>query len=182
MIETVKKWVEPLMADRKKMFFMVALLGLAMLLWGRLILQQVPRVATADDPMAEVVDSSPAILPDEVKKPIGPVVEIHLAGALQRDLFDFNTSPYKRIESPDKSSEEEKSVVEAADEMSVSQLVRTEARALRLQSVMSGDRPRAVINNRLLAEGDEINGFVLQEVAERHVLLEKNGIVIRLKM
>lgn len=182
MNDAIKKWVQPLVADRKKMFFMIALCALAMLLWGRLILQQVPRVATADDPVTAVANASPAILPDDLKLEAGPVVPVTVAGEPRRDLFDFNTSPYKRIESPDKSSGEEKSPVEAADEMSMSQLVRAEAQELRLQSVMGGERRRAVINNRLLAEGDEINGFVLREVTERHVLLEKNGIVIRLKM
>ncbi len=56
------------------------------------------------------------------------------------------------------------------------------ARRLDLRSVVTGRTPRAVIDDRLLAPGDWIEGFELLEIVDRYVLLERNGVVIRLWM
>ena len=41
-----------LTADKKKLGLMVGLMAVGLLLWGRLMLKQVPQVATADDGLA----------------------------------------------------------------------------------------------------------------------------------
>ena len=56
------------------------------------------------------------------------------------------------------------------------------ARLLELQSIVTGTRPRAMINNKLIAPGEWIEGFELIEVTDRSVQLKRNGFVIRLWM
>lgn len=53
---------------------------------------------------------------------------------------------------------------------------------LRLESVVTGTRPRAYINGRLLAPEDEFEGCTLIQVTDRDVLPTKYGLIIRLRM
>ncbi|MEX2544239.1 MAG: general secretion pathway protein GspB [Phycisphaeraceae bacterium] len=56
------------------------------------------------------------------------------------------------------------------------------AARLRVQSVVGGPRPQAVINGRMLTVGDRIEGFELVSVERRSVVLSYEGVVIRLGM
>lgn len=61
-------------------------------------------------------------------------------------------------------------------------VVREEAMGLRLESVLTGSQPRAYINGHLLKPGDEYEGFTLLKVTDRHVILEKYDLFIKLRM
>jgi len=172
-------------ADKKKLGIMLCALALGLLLWGRLLLQGVPRTATADGPAKTAQDADSKPNPDgqslQNDKPI-PVVQIDLPSSPGRDPFGINPSRYKRNPKATRDASAAKSTQVTPDEDPGTAAVRREAMELRLESVVTGTRPRAYINGRLLAPGDEYEGFKLIQVTDRHVLLTKYGLIIRLRM
>ena len=48
--------------------------------------------------------------------------------------------------------------------------------------VMGGDTPIALINNRVIQKGEEIDGYVLKEVMAKKVMLEKEGQTLELRL
>lgn len=60
--------------------------------------------------------------------------------------------------------------------------VQAEANALRLQSTAVSATSTAIINGRVLREGETINGFRLVEIKPHTCLIEKEGVRIRLRM
>lgn len=60
--------------------------------------------------------------------------------------------------------------------------IRTAATALRLQATHPGDPAYATINGQSLSPGDQIQGYVLRRVMPNAVVLENNGIEIRLEL
>ena len=48
--------------------------------------------------------------------------------------------------------------------------------------VTGGDAPFALINNRVVQKGEEIDGYVLKEVLPKKVILEKNGELLELRL
>lgn len=172
-------------ADKKKLGIMLCALALGLLLWGRLLLQGVPRTATADDPSksAQKIDNKPGTdeQPSQNDKPM-PVIHVDLPASPGRDLFGIDPSRYRRNPAALRDTSVAKSTQVTPDEDPRVAAVRQEAGELRLQSVVTGIRPRAYINGRLLAPGDEYEGFTLIQVTDRHVLLTKYGLIIRLRM
>lgn len=53
---------------------------------------------------------------------------------------------------------------------------------LRLQSVMQGARPMALINGTFYQPGQKVGPFVLDEIAERRVVLRHGGVAFMLEM
>lgn len=172
-------------ADKKKLGIMLCALALGLLLWGRLLLQGVPRTATADDrdKQAQAADN-PASAPenDAVSFKKIPVVHVDLPASPGRDLFGIDPSRYKRTHPTRLSEKGPKSHQVTSDVDPRIAAVRQETSELRLESVMTGIRPRAYINGHLLAPGDEYEGYTLIQVTDRHVLLTKYGLIIRLRM
>lgn len=172
-------------ADKKRLGIMLCALALGLLLWGRLLLQGVPRTATADDPAKTVQNADnkphPGGQPLHNDKPL-PVVQVDLPSSPGRDPFGIDPSHYKRNPLAPYRTSAAKSTQVTPDEDAKTAAVRQEAMELRLESVVTGTRPRAFINGRLLAPGDEYEGFKLIQVTDRHVLLTKYGLIIRLRM
>jgi len=169
-----------LLADRRKASAVVVLLAIGLLLWGRLMLKQVPRTATADpEPEAAMVEGLGEVDP----APLLPVVELPAtSGAPSRDLFAFDPSLFIPVEQTDLSGDPAKSASTVSDDTSVERMVHEASKELRLQSTLFGESPRAMVNGRLLELGDEIAGFELVHVGERSAVLEKQGYRIRLEM
>lgn len=185
----MKQFIENLIhqatADKKKLGIMLCALALGLLLWGRLLLQGVPRTATADDP-AKTAQKADNNDPSDGKtlqndKPL-PVVHVDLPASPGRDPFGIDPSRYKRNPGASHRTSAAKSTQVTPDEDPKTAAVRQEAMELRLESVVTGTHPRAYINGRLLAPGDEYEGFKLIQVTDRHVLLTKYGLIIRLRM
>ncbi len=172
-------------ADKKKLGVMLCALALGLLLWGRLLLQGVPRTATADDPetQTQATDNSPLNASDGHRsvKPV-PVVHVDLPASPGRDLFGLDPSRYRRTPGSRQQDIGPKSAQVMPDVDPQIAALRDEAMELRLESVVTGSRPRAYINGHLLAPGDEYEGFTLIQVTDRHVLLTKYGLIIRLRM
>jgi len=168
-------------ADKRKFAAMVILLAVGLLMWGRLLLKEVPRSAVADP-------STLAVTAD-VAEPVVPVATIDLSTvvvdvpqSLTRNIFTVDVSGYPRVVRDEEINEEEKSspaVVDVPDRVDVVKQAREE---LTLQSIVSGNEPYALINGQLLKAGQQYLGFRLIEIADRYVVVEKNQVRIKLSM
>jgi len=181
----VDKLIYQLTADKKKLGIMLCALALGLLLWGKLLLEGVPRTATADDKSksAQAADNPG----DEDTAGIENTrprltVYVDLPSSPHRDLFGIDPRRYKQTNPLQGSHIGPKSGQVTSDVDPRVAVVRAEAMELRLESVVTGNRPRAYINGCLLAPGEEYEGFTLLQVTDRHVILTKYGLFIKLKM
>jgi hypothetical protein len=168
-------------ADKRKLSLMLALLCLGLLLWGRLLIKDVPRTAEAD---GLAVASTVAVTPvtSTKEQTVRPLVEVSLTRQPHRDPFEINEEGYEKVERPKVVVAAPKSEPKQADEPDIKSLVNKAAANLKLQSVMLGDKPRALINGELVSPGQRIDGFEVKQIRNRQVTLEKSGIVIVLDM
>lgn len=95
MNEHIKRIKTQLLADKKKLSIMTALLAVALLMWGRLLLQKVPRTATAEPVAAVVTDATPVTV--ATSSVLRPVVHLPQTQPLQRDLFALDATHYQRV-------------------------------------------------------------------------------------
>ena len=178
----IDKLIYQVTADKKKLGVMICALAIGLLLWGRLLLQNVPRTATAGDKKTQAAATGTG--GGAVAVPSKPrlVVRVDLPAEPPRDLFGIDPSRYKPTKQTPGSHIGPKSAKVTPDVDPRMALVRNEATELRLESVVTGSEPRAYINGLLMAPGDELEGFTLLQVTDRHVLLTKYGLIIKLKM
>lgn len=178
-------------ADKRKLGMMVALLGVAMLLWGRLLLKDVPRTANANPGAAvtraasTTIGNSNGVETDNV--PVDrPVVTVALQDEVVRDLFAFNKDFYLDPSEQGVTNVTAKSGDQTTDvslqRQQAEAAIRVAAQNLVLKSTLLGAQPRAVINGLLLAPGDEVQGFRLTEVRSRAVTVTREGFEIVLEM
>ncbi|MCE9590968.1 MAG: general secretion pathway protein GspB [Planctomycetes bacterium] len=181
-----EKWnnmVQQLTADKKKLSLLVCMLALGLLLWGRFLLNKVPRTAVAEPSVVAAAAVLPA--PSEADASLAPrrAVQVDLYRTLDRNVFDLDTRGYALAPRPESETQvTEKSGPKPVDENEHARVIREAARALTLQTTMLGDRPRAVINGQVLYPGDKFRGFVLSSVHARHVILERDGVQVQLEM
>jgi hypothetical protein len=138
-----------------------------LLLWGRLLLKNVPRTARAKpDPPTSL---RTAEHPDLQHKSDDDSFSIELRHYDQTDpTKGYPMAAKSRGDTPD-------------DEL-VMEVVRTWARSLVLQATMLEDAPTAMINDRTYHVGDSINGFTITSVRPWGAILRRGEIEIRLKM
>ncbi len=176
-----------LLADKRKLGLGISLLAVALLLWGRLLLKDVPRTATADpDATAQTTDEA-TNTPAGFDRPDEAVVVVPMYGPVERDLFAFDPTFYERIEQPEQTVQPQpKSDPASADADTREQQLRAsvliESRKLTLQSTLLGKTSRAMINGVLLEPGETIGGFELKQVRTRQVTLVRHGIEVVLEM
>lgn len=179
-------WVQ-VTHNRKRFGIMCTLLVVSLLLWGRLIiLQDVPRTgyATPEDTpeaTASAADSSETAALEEL-----PVKEVEFATEPRRNIFmpsDWNSSQSSQLESTPlltPKSDSDPSDVENRDARHAAR-IRQEGEALRLDSLLLGARPIAVINGNVITIGDAVDGFVLEKVLDWGVVLVKENVRVELK-
>lgn len=174
-----------LMADKKKLSILVTMVLVGLLLWGRLLMQNVPKTATAMPVprKATAATSSDKTAASATNAKLN-VIEASLFDTADRDLFAVNGAGYPRIEKGEENSTGvTKSVVDSADGSSKAQAaIEHEAQGLKLQSTILGARPRAMINGTLVAPGETVQGFELVEIRPRAVTVKKDGVVVVLEM
>lgn len=177
-MRAIQQIVHELKHDRKKLGIVVSLLAIGVLMWGRLLLKQVPKTASAvgDGAVASAAGSDDA-WPDRQ----GQVVTLSPAPALQRDLFLLDPNRYSRTAPVVEDNFVAKSPNLTSDDV-VRMAVVSAAEKLRLQSVTLGEVPAAFINGKLIRVGGTIEGFRLLSCDERSAVLESRGIKIRLIM
>ena len=185
MKDHLDRLIKQVTSDKKKLGVMICALAIGLLLWGRLLLQGVPRTATADEPknQARAADNTER---DGNQLALSlkdyPVIHVDLPSSPGRDLFGLDPSRYRRTNGDGLNNNGPKSAQFTSDVDPKMAAVREEASELRLESVLTGTQPRAYINGHLLKPGDEYQGFTLLKVTDRHVLLTKYDLFIRLRM
>jgi len=168
-------------ADKRKFAAMVILLAVGLLMWGRLLLKDVPRSAVAD-PDELVVATEPDKAP-ELAAPIDlSSVRVDVPQTLARNLFTWNAASYPRVVREDEAKQEEKSGQAVSDEPVRVDVVKQAREELNLQSIVSGHEPYALINGQLLKAGQSYLGFRVLEIADRYVVVVKNEVRIKLGM
>ncbi len=150
------------------------LLAVGLLLWGRLLLKEVPRTASAWEQLTAQIDSGS----NPITRGAGGTIELAEPGPMTRDLFQLDPSRYRRTRSDDGGSGGAKFGGPDA-ENDIRTAVLSAAGGLRLTSVIEGEAPLVIINNRLLRRGDTIEGFTVIRLERRSVILERQGIKVR---
>jgi len=175
--------VRDLKRERKKAYMVSGLMAVMLLLWGRLILKEVPRTASASPAKttASVKKTAKATAVSQVVSLRRPAVYLDLPATPARDLFVMDRSLY-----PQSSSDEPqvvpKSGAESADDTGVLEALTKSLRGLTLQTTVLGASPRAVINGKVVRPGEVVNGLTLSQVHPRYVVLEKDGRRLKLEM
>ena len=181
---------QKLASNKKQMGAMCMLVGVALLLWGRLLLKNVPRTAVADPQLAAVADPADGAggqADGRGDRLMRPVVYLDLRSTVQRDLFRPDPVHFPRYQNVQATSVNgAKSGPDRVDEFDgrseAEVLVRKCAQNLKLQSTLLGPKPKALINGSLVNPGDYIEGFHLLEVRSRQVTIQKDGIKVMLQM
>ena len=184
MSDQVKKIVSKLTADKKKFSLMVGLIAVALLMWGRLLLKEVPRSATAS-PEQQVAgellsgNSEAGGMSSYQRN----VVYVEIPQSTNRDLFYLKRSIYVEDEketgngvSPGKSS------AIPSDEQERIKAAATAFSGLRLETTIMGETPKALINGKLVGVGKNIAGFKVKQILSHSVVLERQGRDYRLDM
>ena len=180
----MKQQVNLLLLDKKKLGLIIGLFCVMLLLWGRLILKQVPRTAVAKPATTAVSTTSHTPSTDALRRKVNasdlPVVEVKLPPMSKRDLFALDLTAYP-TEQVEKENESTKQVItKPVDE--VQEYLNGLVGRIRLESTVQGARPCAVINGQIIKVGQSIEGLVLKEVLNRQVILEYRDQMVRLRM
>lgn len=180
----MKQQYNVLMQDKKKVALMAGLACVMLLLWGRLILKQVPRTAVATPaPSATSASASPAT--DALRRKViaidKPIVEVALPPVSKRDLFALDLTDYPVEEAPVERTNED-SIKNATPVIAADEQLKAMVGRFQLQSTVLGARPCAVINGQIVQVGQTIEGLILKEVKNRQVILDFNGQLVSLRM
>ncbi len=186
MSQFTNKYLRQLTADKKKLCLMLGLLAVGLLLWGRLLIKDVPRTATAK-PAVQAAATGPASEPftaQAMGADTGPAVTVvvDLPRSLTRDMFALDTSGYPQAKKGEDSSVPAKAPVETPDKAYRVAKATQAARGLTLEGVILSDDPSVIINGQLLQEGQQIDGLTVYRIENRKVVLEMDGVYIRLGM
>lgn len=168
--------IDFLMRDKKQAGMVLGLAAVGMLLWGRLLLKQVPQTASADDRPAWLVEAE-----SDLEGRAKTVVSLAKPKLLERDPFKLDPNRYTRVLSEQDLVSGAKLEEGLTDEVIQMAVVKSAAK-LELQSITQGEVPAAFINGRLIRIGGSINEFVLLACDERSAVLEKHGVRVRLGM
>ncbi len=178
--------------DKRKLGVMFALLCVAMLLWGRLLLKDVPRSAVAEPAASQAPDTEPDKNIDsgpstpQSRLADRPVIQVSLVDRVARDPFAFDPTRFPRIGNEDETAAvRTKLVEEPTDDDQQRQshkAIELAARRLNLQSTLLGAQSRAMINGQLLSVGESIQGFELIDVRSRQVTVRKDNVEVVLEM
>ncbi len=179
---------QQLLADKRKLGVVTTLLLVGLLLWGRLLLKNVPRTAVAEpDKLAQQQPADGGAAVSAVAGALRPEVLIADYGPVERDLFVFDPVYYASASgsSVDPGSSG-KSGLDPTDEqkqqMARELAVLAAAGSLTLQATLLDEPNRALINGELIEEGQVIQGFELRNVEERKVTLVRDGVEVVLEM
>ena len=182
----IKQWVN----QNRQLALLLALVAVALLLWARMLLPggggpsaveagpgagASAGAALVSDP-ADAVGSIQDLLPRAL-----PTERVAMPERPERDLFV--SGGWGRMENRGEIGDVgEKSDLEASDENRRLALESAARSRLKLQSVIAGDSPQAVINGQVLRPGERVEGFELVSVGRRSVLVSYEGYVIRISM
>jgi len=186
MQDMLEKAKAQLLADKRRSGLLIGLVAVGLLFWGRLMLKETPKTATAE-PVAAAASASGS---DGAPAPVAraaplPAVVLTGAAVMPRDPFRFDASGYAAApgQGPlEEAQDGPKTADPHADREARRAAVVAQARKLTLDSVIKGSRPRVMISGQMLEPGQQVEGFVLLKIDSRQVVLEKEGVRVLLKM
>ncbi len=175
MKQIVRDYIAELRSSPAKACTIAVMFAVGLLLWGRLLLKEVPRTASAWGQGATVADADTALAP---RRNLG-VLELSPPPPLARDLFVMDPSRYRRTGLGEENPDGAKRGIYATEE-ALRQAVLSAAREMTVNSVIEGEEPIVIINGKVLRQGDTVEGFTVQKIEPRSVVLEQEGVRVRL--
>ncbi|MHC4982553.1 MAG: hypothetical protein ACYTF6_05220 [Planctomycetota bacterium] len=109
----------------------------------------------------------------------------NLDRTIARDIFEPNPVffPVRDMRKITRTSGQSARRTSAADQRQAHEkFIREQAKLLKLQSVVVGDMPTAIINDRVVRLGDWINGFKLVKISPQSCVVCKEDVEVPLKM
>lgn len=163
---------------RRQWMALAVLMVVAVGIGAARLAQLVPARASADadDTAArpEQMDATedraaPELAPTEATWPV----------ELERDLFAWD-----RVFPPpaDAPAEEAPTVVAEAPAIDPAELQREAQRVVRVQAIVLGDDPIAMINGEVWRPGQVVEGFRIVRLRDRRIVLEKEGVEVILEL
>lgn len=150
--------------NRKKAIALTVLVTMLAIVWGRNLLTKPGKASAASG-------SSQPILPDPRDDPLlvpsGPPVEIDWPPALGRNPFAVDQLAFKQ---------------RPVEVQTDSGDPRPGASGLKLNLTFLGDAPRAIINGRTLHVGETVEGFTVERIELRRVILKRGDVEVTLEM
>lgn len=106
---------------------------------------------------------------------------------INRDLFSFNSELFTLLEPlPAVAQPTSKPIATQPTQPDQADIERTaifaQAQTLRLQSVISGPKPTAIINDNVLRVGDWAQGFQVMEIANNSCVVQKKDVRVMLEL
>lgn len=166
----MKQWMrrtwKQLTADKRRFSLALSLALIGLLMWGRLLLKQVPKTAIADpDAVAESVED-----PAGSSRLTWKTVEVELSDVCARDVFALDAGEYSKL--PDTNVKPPPNLPDQKSEEEVKAELARRLSALKVKSVLMAARPQALINDRFFGVGDEpVEGFVITKISPHSVTL-----------
>jgi hypothetical protein len=186
--------------DRKKATLLVVLAAVGLLLGVRLLLssggttpagadaaQGPPSSAAGAGPTAaqrQMLAASPELLVGQALEDEPPARRPlrKVSDEIGRDLFLPKLDQYVRIDPDSDLAEKDEKTEPAFDAEEHQRAVLSRAKQLKLQTILIGPTPKAVINGRVVGSGDWIAGFEVVGVRSQACVLQQEGVRVRLDM
>ncbi|GAF92048.1 unnamed protein product, partial [marine sediment metagenome] len=174
-------------ARNKKQTFVLGALVLVGLVLGARVLSKRPASAKAAGPVAELVperaSSLSSIMASEAASTVNTERDEYIrriSHDIARDLFEFHADLYPLVRPPQPDLPVPAAAPGHPPGQATEELVRTRAAELELQSTLHSEIPVAVINGRVLAVDDTIDGFRVVEIRSGSCVVEQAGVQVHL--
>ncbi len=180
------------LVDKKKSAMMGGLLAVVLFMGAKALSGgETPRTANAVSVAAATDTDEGELNPDSYgairSRELTEYLET-LDTTVSRDLFAAELASYPVVQTLDESITLNKSAAERADNSVVlarmrrEAAIRNQAQRLTLQSTMTGGFPSAIINGRVIAQGQVIEGFIVRLVQPGSCVVTRGDVKITLTM
>jgi len=188
-----KRVLAELQRDKKKAIILGALLLVAVVLVGKLLLKSSPEPATAGRPAPEAPTEPPGTNTDEAprervnripgSRTDRPVIPDNLADTITRDIFKPDEQSFPPVK-PAKTNVVKTKTGNPIDieKETKGKRIQAESAQLHLENTITGSKPMAIINGTVLSRDGLIAGFRVVEIGLRSCVVEKEGVRVELTM
>jgi hypothetical protein len=175
MSSSLQRTWKKLTADKKRFGLMVSLLVVGLLMWGRLLLKQIPKSAVAQ-PGANQTEPEDMAGVDGFRLDGRKTVSVSLSDVSERNLFSLHDTDYKKMAEKSVPVADKPNLPPKKTENEIRAEFRTQLQeqvaGLSLKTVVLGANPQALINDRIYPMGGQpLPGFVISKVTSRTVTL-----------
>lgn len=177
--DKLKQLANTLFTDRKKIVTVLALVVVGLLLWGRLLLKQVPRSAVADQ-LAKAANTSQGSSDNfRVASVQRPKAFVSVPNDGARDNFAMESSVYDNFRYELKNNDQGKLHSNNAEITEDTDGPQFRQEELTLDGLAGQS---VVVNGQAVKLGQRIGGWKLIWIGHRHVILQRKGKQVELKM